>query len=370
MSLYIGLISGTSMDAVDAVLVSHHAGAPRLIASHSHPLPDALSARLQSIANEGLPRGPEVWYLDVELGALFSDAVAQLLVRAQVATREITAIGSHGQTVYHGPGDQPPVTVQLADPNVIAERTGITTVADFRRRDMAAGGQGAPLVPAFHRAVLQKSGCPRAIVNIGGIANVTVLPGNVESEVLGFDTGPGNTLMDLWCRRHRGQPMDKDGTWARGGKPLPPLLDALLDDPYFETGPPKSTGREYFNLAWLDATLDKSAFKGVDARDVQRTLCELTACTIVNAVRKHAAETRQIFVCGGGAHNPALMEALAGHAANMPVASTATAGLDPNWVEAMAFSWLAKQTLEGKPSNLPSVTGARHPVILGGIYKA
>lgn len=370
MSLYIGLISGTSMDAVDAVLVSHDAAPPRLVASYAHPLPDSLSARLQSIAAEGLPGGAEVWQLDVELGALFSDAVAQLLVRAQVAAREITAIGSHGQTVYHGPGDQPPVTVQLGDPNVIAERTGITTVADFRRRDMAAGGQGAPLVPAFHRAVFQKSGCPRAIVNIGGIANVTVLPGDVESEVLGFDTGPGNTLMDLWCRRHRGQAMDKQGVWARGGKPLKMLLDALLDDPYFKAAPPKSTGREYFNLGWLDAALEELSLESVDDQDVQRTLCDLTACTIVDAVRKHAPKTREIFVCGGGAHNAVLMEALAGQAGNVPVDSTAAAGFDPDWIEAIAFSWFAKQTLEGNPSNLPSVTGARRLVILGGIYKA
>ncbi len=370
MSLYIGLISGTSMDAVDAVLVSHDAARPELVASHAHPLPNSLSARLQSVAADGLPGGATIWQMDVELGALFSDAVAQLLVRARVAAREVTAIGSHGQTVYHGPGDKPPVTVQLGDPNVIAERTGITTVADFRRRDMAAGGQGAPLVPAFHRAVFQKSGCPRVIVNIGGIANVTVLPGDVGSEVLGFDTGPGNTLLDLWCRRHRDQAMDKDGGWARGGKRIAKLLDALLDDPYFKAAPPKSTGREYFNPGWLDAALKKLTLEASDTQDVQRTLCDLTACTIVDAVRKHARDTREIFVCGGGAHNTALMEALAGYAGNIPVDSTAAAGFDPDWIEAIAFSWFAKQTLEGNPSNLPSVTGARHPVILGGIYKA
>ena len=370
MSLYIGLISGTSMDAVDAVLVSHETFPPKLIESHAHPIPEALSERLQSLAGNGLPGGPEVWHLDVELGALFADAVASLLDRAQIAVSEITAIGSHGQTVYHGPNDKPPITVQLGDPNTIAERTGITTVADFRRRDMAAGGQGAPLVPAFHRAVLQASGNPRVIVNIGGIANLTVLPGNPKAKIIGFDTGPGNTLMDQWCRRHRGAPMDRDGAWAEGGKPAQALLNALLEDPYFGISPPKSTGREYFNLEWLDAAVEKASSQGTDAQDVQRTLCQLTATTIVDATRKYAADTREILVCGGGAHNATLMQALAAAAGNITVRSTAAAGFDPEWVEAIAFSWFAKQTLEGKASNLPSVTGARHLVILGGIYKA
>jgi anhydro-N-acetylmuramic acid kinase len=370
MSLYIGLISGTSMDAVDAVLVSHESFPPKLIESHAHPIPEGLSARLQSVAGDGPPSGPEVWHLDVELGVLFADAAAELLARAHTGVDEVTAIGSHGQTVYHGPNDTPPITVQLGDPNVIAERTGITTVADFRRRDMAAGGQGAPLVPAFHRAVLHKSGRPRVIVNIGGIANVTVLPGDARAEVIGFDTGPGNTLMDLWCRRHRGAPMDRDGRWAKGGKPLQGLLNALLEDPYFGITPPKSTGREYFNLEWLDAAMERASSIGTDAQDVQRTLCELTAKTIVGATRKYAADTREILVCGGGAHNASLMDALASAAGSINVESTAAAGFDPAWVEAIAFSWFAKQTLEGKPSNLPSVTGARHLAILGGIYKA
>lgn len=370
MSLYIGLISGTSMDAVDAVLVSHDVHPPEMIASHAHPIPEPLSARLQALVGEGLPGGPEVWHLDVQLGALFADAVAQLLARARVAADEVIAVGSHGQTVYHGPKDEPPVTIQLGDPNVIAERTGITTVADFRRRDMAAGGQGAPLVPAFHRAVLQKPGTPRAIVNIGGIANLTALPGDADAEVLGFDTGPGNTLMDIWCRRHRGAPMDRNGEWAEGGKSVQRLLDAMLDDPYFDAAPPKSTGREYFNLEWLNAVLENASSRAVDAQDIQRTLCELTATTIVRAIRKHAPATREILVCGGGAHNAALMQTLTRHGGDISVETTAAAGFEPKWMEAVAFSWFARQTLEGKPSNLPSVTGARHPAILGGIYRA
>lgn len=370
MSLYIGLISGTSMDAVDAVLVSHAATPPKIIASHEHPIPRALSERLQGIIGEGLPSGPESWHLDVQLGALFADAVAQLLAHADISANEVVAIGSHGQTVYHGPRDDPPVTVQLGDPNMIAERTGITTVADFRRRDMAAGGQGAPLVPAFHRAIFQKAGTTRVVVNIGGIANVTVLSGNLSEQVVGFDTGPGNTLMDLWCRRHRNMAMDRNGEWAEGGKPLKKVLEALLDDPFFNAAPPKSTGREYFNLEWLEAALRRTQAHAADARDIQRTLCELTAKSIVQAIERHAAGTGEILVCGGGAHNAALMKALVRQAGTVTVHSTAAAGFDPKWIEAVAFSWFAKQTLEGNPSNLPSVTGARHPAILGGIYKA
>ncbi len=370
MSLYIGLISGTSMDAVDAVLVSHDSMPPRLVAAHAHPIPEGLSARLQSIVSDGIPRGAETWHLDVQLGGLFADAVAQLLLQARVAAGDIAALGSHGQTIYHGPNDEPPVTVQIGDPNVIAERTGITTVADFRRRDMAAGGQGAPLVPAFHRAVLSKPGVTRAVVNIGGIANVTTLPEDIDADVLGFDTGPGNTLMDMWCRRHRGAPMDSNGEWGAGGKLNPKLLDALLQDPYFEAAPPKSTGREYFNLDWLDSILKQPPFRSTDPRDVQRTLCELTAATIAGAIETHAGDTQEILVCGGGALNPALMQMLAARAGNISVESTAAAGFDPRWIEAIAFSWFAKQTLEGKPSNLVSVTGARHAAILGGIYKA
>ncbi len=358
------------MDAIDAVLVSHDAVPPKLVMCHAHPIPDRINGSLQSLVSDGLSGGPGIWHLDVQLGALFAEAANKLLIRAQVTADQIVGIGSHGQTVYHGPNDDPPITVQLGDPNVIAERTGITTVADFRRRDMAAGGQGAPLVPAFHRAVLQESGCPRAIVNIGGLANLTVLPGDAGADVIGFDTGPGNTLMDQWCRRHRGTAMDEQGAWAKGGRPVQALLDVLLRDPYFAAAPPKSTGREYFNLQWLDAAMENSSSKGADAQDVQRTLCELTAKTIAEATRRYAADTREIFVCGGGANNVILMEALSAAAGSMRVKSTAAAGFDPAWVEAIAFSWFAKQTLEGNPSSLPSVTGARHPVILGGIYKA
>lgn len=369
MPLYIGLMSGTSMDAIDAVLVDHDEHPPRIVARHSHTIPEPLHRALTTVV-EGKYDGPMLWRLDVELGGLFADAVKDLLARAGVAAGDVTAIGSHGQTIYHGPDDSPPVTVQIADPNVIAERTGITTVADFRRRDLAAGGQGAPLAPAFHRAVFHNPGSARAVVNIGGIANITVLPKDPKAPVTGFDTGPGNTLMDLWCAKHRGQPMDNDGEFAARGSIIEKLLSAFLGDPYFGRPPPKSTGREYFNFSWLQRTLEAAGCQANKPEDVQRTLLEFTAAGIANAIAGQAPDTEEVFVCGGGAHNPVLMEALSSRLDKCAVSSTARAGIDPKWIEAVAFSWMAKQTLSGEPSNLPTVTGARRAVILGGIYRA
>lgn len=369
MSLYIGLMSGTSMDAVDAVLVSHAQHPPSVLAAHSHSMPVQIRRVLKAVV-DGSTDGPSLWRLDAELGELFAAAVCGLLDKAGVSGTDVVAIGSHGQTVYHGPRDVPPVTVQLADPNIIAERTGITTVADFRRRDMAAGGQGAPLAPAFHRSVFQSPDVSRVVVNIGGIANITVLPRDPGSPVIGFDTGPGNTLMDLWCERHRGTPMDEDGVYAASGTLVAELLDMLRADPYFELPPPKSTGREYFNLSWLQRTLDAHEERTYFPEDVQRTLCELTADSIADAVEKHAPDTDEILVCGGGAHNPVLINSLSGRSEDCMVTSTASLGLDPGWIEGIAFSWMAKQTLDHRPSNLPSVTGARRAVVLGGIYPA
>ena len=357
------------MDAVDAVLVSHAEHPPRIVAQHSHPVPEALGALMQSaVANGGATDNVGMWHLDALVGALFADAVEALLTRAGVPASDVRAIGSHGQTVYHGPADEPPVSVQIGDPNLISERTGITTVADFRRRDIAAGGQGAPLAPAFHRAVFHDKNSPRAVVNIGGIANLTVLPKDPQDSVTGFDTGPGNTLMDLWCMRHQHLPVDLNGAWAGSGEIIHELLDLFFEDPYFHLPPPKSTGREHFNLRWLDSKIGAFAGAMPSPQDVQRTLCQLTAESIARAVSDCAPGTEQILVCGGGALNPVLMDALSLQSGEHGVASTSVAGFDPEWVEAVAFSWFAKQTLEGRPANLPSVTGARHAVILGGIY--
>lgn len=369
MSLYIGLMSGTSMDAVDAALVRHDVHPPRIIARHSHEIPETLHRKLTSVV-EGTHDGPTLWQLDAELGELFAVAVKELLAQSGVAPGDVVAIGSHGQTIYHGPDDTPPVTIQVADPNIIAERTGITTVADFRRRDLAAGGQGAPLAPGFHKAIFQSPDSARVVVNIGGIANITVLPRDTNAQVTGFDTGPGNTLMDLWCAKHRGRSLDKDGEFAAEGRVIETLLSAFLGDPYFEKAPPKSTGREYFNLPWLVRSLEAADCQGRNPEDVQRTLLELTVATIAEAIAAHAPDTEEVLVCGGGARNLLLMETLSARMHDRAVSSTASAGTDPEWIEAIAFSWLAKKTLAGEPSNLPSVTGAGRAVILGGIYRA
>ena len=271
----------------------------------------------------------------------------------------VAAIGSHGQTICHRPNGAFPFTLQIGDPSVIAERTGILTVADFRRGDVAAGGQGAPLLPALHAAVLADPAIPRAILNLGGIANLTLLvPGQ---EVLGFDTGPANCLLDAWAARHLGTERDNGGAWASSGTVDRDLLARCLDDPYFAAAPPKSTGREVFNLDWLDARVHT----GIAPADVQATLLALSARTIADALRANAPATREVFACGGGVHNPALMDALRAELPGVRVDTTAALGLDPDFVEAAGFAWLAHARLAGEPGNLPSVTGARRPRVLG-----
>ncbi|MGD8547526.1 MAG: anhydro-N-acetylmuramic acid kinase [Thiohalophilus sp.] len=362
---YIGLISGTSMDNVDAVLVDL-SSRPALLAHHSCPIDDSLRHRLYQLQTPGNDEISHCMRLDVELGRLFAAAVTDLLAQSGIAANQVRAIGSHGQTIRHYPGGETPSTLQLGDPNIIAEQTGITTVADFRRRDMAAGGQGAPLVPAFHAGVFRHEQQDRVILNIGGIANITVLPSDPQQSVSGFDTGPGNGLMDAWIHQHYSQAFDRDGEWAASGGVHPGLLERLLHDPYFALPAPKSTGREYFNLPWLQPILD--AFPNLAARDVQTTLCELTARSIADAIQQYAESTDEVLVCGGGVHNKYLMQRLAELLTPARVGVTTEGGLDPDWVEATAFAWLAKQSLEHQPGNLPSVTGASHPVVLGGVY--
>ncbi|NIR29688.1 MAG: anhydro-N-acetylmuramic acid kinase [Gammaproteobacteria bacterium] len=367
MALYVGLMSGTSMDAVDAALLEFEEGSFTLVAAHSEPIrPDVRAALLEVARGRGdhLDRVSE---LDAVVGALFAEAVDALLREQALSPSRIRAIGSHGQTVRHRPGGPTPTSVQIGDPNVIAERTGITTVADFRRRDMAAGGQGAPLAPAFHRAALHDPCTHRAVLNIGGIANVTVLASDPAAPVSGFDTGPGNVLLDAWASEHLGTPMDTDGRWASGGRVHDGLLAAMMRDPYFAQAPPKSTGRERFNLRWITDMLDALA-PGPSPQDIQRTLCALTELSVAQAIERFAPATEEVLVCGGGAHNPVLMAGLAARLGGRRVVSTAAVGLDPGWVEAAAFAWLAHQTLSGRAGNLPDVTGARHAVVLGGIY--
>jgi len=362
---YIGLISGTSMDGIDAALLDFNPQ-PRLLAHHSHPLPDAIRQQLYKLQTPGQDELTTAMRLDVELGRLFAAAANALLKKAGLSATQVAAIGSHGQTLRHYPDGATPSTLQIGDPNLIAELTGITTVADLRRRDMAAGGQGAPLVPAFHAGVFRQTGSNRAILNIGGIANLTLLPAGAAAPVTGFDTGPGNGLMDAWIEQHHGQAYDRDGEWAASGHVHPGLLERLLHDPYFDRTPPKSTGREYFNLAWLQPRLEP--FADLAPRDVQATLCELSARSIAEALQESLGSVDEVLICGGGVHNRTLRQRLEELLTPARVTSTAGAGLDPDWVEAAAFAWLARQTLNGEPGNLPSVTGASHPVVLGGIY--
>jgi anhydro-N-acetylmuramic acid kinase len=364
-SLYIGLMSGTSLDGVDALLVDFAAEQPRIRAACHTPYPPELRAELLELSHASHPELHRLAQLDVMLGELYAAGVRRLLDEAGAAAADIRAIGSHGQTVRHHPHGPHPYTLQLGDPNIIAERTGITTVADFRRRDIAAGGQGAPLVPAFHAALFRHPDHARVILNLGGIANITVLPHQAQVPITGFDTGPGNALLDGWSARHCGTPYDAAGRWAGGGTSSPRLLQRLLDEPYFALPPPKSTGRELFNLAWLDARLDGTE----TPQDVQATLLELTAASVARAVAEYAAGAREVLACGGGVYNSALMARLAVLLGPRAVLSTAELGVDPQAVEAMAFAWLARETLAGRPGNLPAVTGAAHPVMLGGIYR-
>ena len=367
MALYIGLMSGTSMDGVDAALVDIGEKACSLAAARAHPMPRAVRDDLSRLIGAPHPDAHLVWQLDQRVGGLFAEAATLLIDQAGTCANEVLAIGSHGQTIAHHPGAPRPYTVQIGDPNVIAERTGITTVADFRRRDVAAGGEGAPLACAFHRAAMSRPDRERSVVNIGGIANITVLP--ASGEVTGFDSGPGNTLMDGWAERHLGTAMDRDGAWARTGAVDETLLARLRSDPYFSKPPPKSTGREHFNMNWLERHLHAEG-RPLAPRDVQSTLCALSATTIARGVLDFARSSTEVLVCGGGAHNPLLMEALRDRLSPRTVETTTLAGIGPDWVEAAAFAWLARQTLAGMPGNLPGVTGARRPVVLGAIHPA
>lgn len=363
-NLYIGLMSGTSLDGIDVALVDFNEGAQLRRIGHQ-PMPEALRTELLALSQTNAAiTFEQLGRLETALGQAFSQAVLDFCRHHGIAPEQVRAIGSHGQTVRHDPGGELPYTLQLGDANIIAERTGITTVADFRRRDVAAGGQGAPLVPAFHRALFAKPGSARAIINIGGIANVTLL--NADGSVQGFDTGPGNGLMDAWCQRHWQIAYDADGTLAGLGHIDQALLQRLLSDPWLKLAPPKSTGRDVFNLAWLDVHLQNPV---LSPNCVLRTLNAFTAHTIADALLAHDRQFEGAYVCGGGVHNALLMQHL-GRLLGCPVQSTSALGVDPDYVEAMAFAWLAKQCIEGNPGNVVDVTGAKGPRILGAIYQA
>lgn len=366
--LYIGLMSGTSMDGIDAALVTFGDRRVELIHCSRLDYPEALRQWLfQAIRTPAECAVDRIGQLDHWVGECFRDAALKLLDEAAVAATSVRAIGSHGQTLRHQPRAARPFTLQIGDPNIIAAGTSITTVADFRRRDVAAGGEGAPLAPAFHHWLFSQAGSVRAVLNIGGIANVTMLAESID-EVTGFDTGPGNTLLDSWIRDHQGKPYDAGGAWSRSGAVSEPLLAAMLDDPYFTQAPPKSTGFEYFNRSWLKGRLDSPGVPAVSDADVQATLAELTARTVATSLLAHAPDIETVLVCGGGVHNDDLVARLKEYLTGSDVRSTEEFGLHPDWVEAVAFAWLAMRCLGGEPGNIPRVTGASRPQVLGGIY--
>ncbi|MGS0673653.1 anhydro-N-acetylmuramic acid kinase [Shewanella sp. 0m-4] len=365
-SYYIGLMSGTSMDGVDAVLVNFDHDQPSLIATHTEELPRALLSSLQKLCLPGNDEINRLGHLDRTMGKLFAKAVNALLEKANVDKSQVIAIGSHGQTVRHMPNLEMGFTLQIADPNTIAVETGINVIADFRRKDVALGGQGAPLVPAFHQHVFASPNHPRIILNIGGIANVTFLPGNTQ-DVTGFDTGPGNGLSDAWIQHQLGQPFDKDGEWAKSGTTDQQMLQHLLSHPYFALAAPKSTGRELFNQAWAEQQL--SEFGHLTEADIQSTLLDLTCYSIANDALL-LSDNAELYVCGGGAYNCELMHRLRKLLPNYKVVTTAELGMDPQWVEAIAFAWLAMRHHNGLPGNLPAVTGASREAILGSFHPA
>jgi anhydro-N-acetylmuramic acid kinase len=364
MGSYIGLMSGTSMDAIDAVLVDFDAVPLRILAASATAFAPSLKRRIAALLDSpaAVPLD-ELGQIDVELARAFADSTLTLLRNAGVRPDQVIAIGSHGQTLRHRPDLPTPFTWQIGDPNTLAEMTGITVVADFRRRDVAAGGQGAPLLPVFHDQVFRSEAEDRVIVNLGGIANVTIL--RRDAAVSGFDTGPANRLLDAWVAVHQGKEFDVGGAWAATGRCDPKLLEELLKEPYLCLPPPKSTGRELFNLTWLEHKLGRLPRR---PENVQATLQQFTAVTVAAAIHRYAPGA-SVFVCGGGAHNAGLLRSLAESAAPNPVASTSVLGLDPDYVEAVAFAWFARRTLEGLPSSAGSVTGAAGSRILGGVYR-
>lgn len=374
--LFIGLLSGTSMDAIDAAIIDFHTTpTPSILKTLKYSIPNEFRLRCLEIAQSNQGSIDDYGYLDAKAGELFASAVLELLNSAGLKAEDILAIGSHGQTIRHRPNATPPFTLQIGDPNIIAERTNITTIADFRRRDIAAGGQGAPLAPLFHAAIFQHATEDRIIINIGGITNVTVLEKNNPEPKLGFDSGPGNCLMDAWCKKNWDIPYDNNGKMAAKGQVNPSLLTICLSDPYFELSPPKSTGREYFNLNWLEEKI-KSINMTISPQDILRTLLILTVKTIEHAIQHFSLQNTSlhfpndlpsIYISGGGAYNALLMTELQNNLKN-PVHSIEHLGCSPDWLETILFAWLAKQTLEGKSGNSPCVTGAKRAIPLGGIF--
>lgn len=359
---YIGLMSGTSIDAIDAVLLDTTDDKFTLLHTVEQQIPEPLKQDIIDLCSPGDNEIERMGKLDNQLAELFASACHSLLETSKLTPNDIRAIGSHGQTIRHHPNREHGFTLQIGNPALIAEQTSITTVADFRRADVAAGGQGAPLVPAFHQAVFANSTINRVILNIGGMANISILQ---NGKVSGFDTGPGNVLLNSWIQNELNHSYDDNGNWAKQHETEEGLLKQMLEDKYFQLAPPKSTGREHFNLDWITQQL-KQYGKTLKPGTIQACLTELTAETIANAITQHA-NCEEVYVCGGGAYNTFLMELLRDKL-KVPVRTTSEIGIEPSYVEAAAFAWFAKQTLNGLSSNVPEVTGAKHPVIMGAIY--
>ena len=355
-------MSGTSLDGIDAVLVDLSRPQPRQLAKHYLPFDDALKNTLLALHVPSHNELHQAQIVGNQLARLYARSVASVLSGASITAIQVSAIGCHGQTIRHCP--EHGYTLQIGNAALLAELTGISVINDFRSRDIAAGGQGAPLVPAFHDHVLRHPDIHRVIVNIGGISNLTNLP--PRGTTSGFDCGPGNLLMDVWCMQHLGKSYDENGVWASTGKVLPALLERMLTEPFFKLPPPKSSGRDLFNMAWLHNRLQGDE----NAADVQATLLELTCRSIELAIQFHCPGAKEIYLCGGGAHNRTLRNRLSALLADCSILATDSLGIDGDDMEAIAFAWLAQQTLHGKPANLPQVTGAKHPCLLGAVYRS
>ncbi len=352
------MLSGTSRDGADVALVSIEDDRPKLEHLLCLPYPERLAAALRDLIEQARrPKAEEIEPLHRDLGAFFASCVERLLDEAGLEADNIAAVGSHGQTVWH----EPPESIQLGRPEMIAAETGITTVAEFRTADLEAGGEGAPLAPLLHRALFKPETGQRAVLNLGGIANLTIL--DADGGVRGFDTGPGNCLLDRWIQRNDGRPFDAGGQWSAQGTVIQPLLLSLLEDRWFSRLAPKSTGVEYFNLSWLERSAEIAAFP---LADVQATLAELTAKSITDALPENVT---QVLVCGGGVHNLHLMERLRAQRAHVSFESTAAHGVDPDAVEAVLFAWLARERLASRSMDTTSITGAARPVLLGSIFR-
>ncbi|MFT4924659.1 MAG: anhydro-N-acetylmuramic acid kinase [Phenylobacterium sp.] len=372
-SLFIGLMSGTSLDGIDAVLVDFSHDKPQLISSYSQNIPLDLTHDIQQLCDGQISHHEinKMGAVDRQLGQLFAKAVNTLCQQANIDPAQVTAIGSHGQTIRHYPDGAQGFTLQIGDANTIAVQTGIDVIADFRKKDIALGGQGAPLVPAFHQSVFHSNSTnndnnDRMIVNIGGIANVTFLPGDDSQPISGFDTGPGNTLLDRWIQTHQSQPYEDNGAWARSGVLNQPLLTQLLSDTFFQLSGPKSTGRERFNLDWLNSHLTDD---NISSQDVQHTLVHLTAKSLASAL-KSLASSGEIYLCGGGSRNAFLVSVIEHYLPQFKVFNTEALGVNPDWVEAIAFAWLARAYTLKQPGNVPAVTGASRSAVLGAYFPA